>query len=117
MHNMPNDQSKRKCLLFTRIRKQIIRQILQKNRFQYLVVAIAGLKAFWFVTIWSCGELQLQVVNFQKTRIALFFGKCMLTVNQPNYDLGNIGNMDESSIYVDCPSACTYTNKGAKRAR
>ena len=37
-----------------------------------------------------------------------FFGKCMLAVSQPSFDLGNIGNMDESSIYVDCPSAYTY---------
>ena len=41
----------------------------------------------------------------------------MLTVNQPNFDLGNIRNMNQSSIYVDCPSACTYTNKGAKRVK
>ena len=38
----------------------------------------------------------------------------MLAANQPNFDLGNIGYMDESSIYVDCPSAYTYTLKNAK---
>ena len=41
----------------------------------------------------------------------------MLTVNQENFDLGSIGNMDESSIYIDCPSACTYTIKGSKRVK
>ena len=52
-----------------------------------------------------------------KASIAIFFGKCILSVNQENFDLGSIGNMDESSIYIDCPSACTYTFKGSKRVK
>ena len=41
----------------------------------------------------------------------------MLSFNQENFDLESILNMDESSIYIDCPSACTYTFKGSKRVK
>ena len=39
----------------------------------------------------------------------------MLAANQPNFDLGNLGNMDKSSIYVDCLLSLIHKlKKGAK---
>ncbi|CAF1075178.1 unnamed protein product [Brachionus calyciflorus] len=54
--------------------------------------------------------------NYSHT-IANFLNQTQNVLRNNNFNRSKIFNMDETSIYLDCPSRYTYENKGAKRVK
>ena len=49
--------------------------------------------------------------------IAEFLNKAAEVFRKHHFDTKKILNMDETSIYLDCPSRYTYASKGSKRVK